>query len=80
MIPMNIIIEDAETRNYFAGEGQWTPNATEGKLYATANQAFAAARREPIGRFNIAGYIIQTRQLINIRNGRGTGPLSASAH
>ena len=77
---MNIIIEDAETLNFFTSEGRWAKNAIEGKPYATANQAFAAARREPIGKFNIAGYIVQTRQLINIRSGRGTGLLSTPAH
>jgi hypothetical protein len=77
---MNIIIEDAETLNYFTSEGRWSKNANEGKPYATASQAFAVARHEPIGKFNIAGYIVQTRQLINIRNGRGTGLLSTPAH
>ena len=73
---MNIIIEDAETLNYFTGEGRWSKSATEGKPYASADHAFAAARNEPIGKFNITGYIAETRQLINIRSGRGIGSQS----
>jgi hypothetical protein len=70
---MNIIIEDAETLKFFTGEGQWTKNVAEGKHYAGTSQAFNAARHEPIGKFNVAGYIVETRQLITLRNGRGTG-------
>jgi len=70
---MNIIIEDAETLKFFTGEGQWTANATEGRNFAGTVQAFNAARHEPIGKFNITGYVAETRQLINMRSGRGTG-------
>lgn len=70
---MYIIIEDAETLNFFTGEGQWTKNASEGKHYVGTAQAFTAAKREPIGKFNIAGYVAETRQLINLRSGSGTG-------
>lgn len=77
---MNIIIEDAETLNYFTGEGLWTRNATEGKHYAGTIQAFNAAKEEPIGKFNIAGYIAETSQLINLRSGRGRGAQSAPPH
>jgi len=77
---MNIIIEDAETLKFFTGEGQWTKNAADGKHFAGPAQAFNTARHEPIGKFNIAGYIVETRQLITIRNGRGTGSSSIPLH
>jgi hypothetical protein len=77
---MNTIIEDAETLKFFTGEGRWTSNATEGKKFPDTVQAFNAARHEPIGKFNIAGYIVETRQLINLRTGRGAGSPPTSPH
>jgi hypothetical protein len=77
---MNIIIEDAETLKYFTGEGQWSKNAIAGKPYASAIQAFQVARHEPIGKFNITGYIAETDQLVNLRSGRGTVSLSTAPH
>jgi hypothetical protein len=77
---MNIIIEDAETLKYFTGEGRWTPNATEGKKFTGTAQAFHAARHEPIGKFNITGYVVHTRQLVNLRSGRGIGSPSTSSN
>jgi hypothetical protein len=70
---MNIIIEDAETLNYFTNEGAWSKVAAEGKPFSGISQAFNAARHEPIGKFNITGYVAQNHQLINLRSGRGTG-------
>lgn len=70
---MNIIIEDAESFKFFSGEGKWTQNAVDGKHFAGTTQAFNAARIEPIGKFNITGYVAETRQLVNLRHGRGTG-------
>jgi hypothetical protein len=70
---MNIIIEDTESLKFFTGEGKWSKNAAEGKNYAKTAQAYTAAKHEPIGKFNIAGYILATEQLINMRQGRGTG-------
>jgi hypothetical protein len=70
---MNIIIEDAETLNYFTNEGGWSKDANEGKQFSGTTQAYNAARHEPIGKFNITGYVAQTHQLINLRSGRGTG-------
>ena len=72
---MNIIIEDVETLKFFTGEGQWTKNVTESKHYAGSAEAFNAARREPIGKFNIAGYIVENKQFINFRSGSGIGSL-----
>jgi hypothetical protein len=70
---MNIIIEDAEALKFFTGDGQWSKKAAEGKRYAETAQAYAAAKLEPIGKFNIAGYIAETKQFVTLRNGRGTG-------
>jgi hypothetical protein len=69
---MNIIIEDAETQKFFIGEGRWGKTATEGKLFADTALAVKAAKQEPVGQFNIVGYIAETRQLINLDNGRGS--------
>jgi hypothetical protein len=70
---MNIIIEDAESQKFFQGEGLWTQNVAEGKHYAGTALAFKAAKLEPVGKFNIVGYIGETRQLINLDHGRGKG-------
>jgi hypothetical protein len=70
---MNILIEDAESLKFLTSAGQWAANASEGKHYGRTADAYAAAKQEPIGRFNIAGYIKTTKQLITIRQGRGKG-------
>ena len=70
---MNIIIEDAESQKFFTGEGLWSKMATEGKRYAGTALAFKAAKQEPVGKFNIVGYIGETKQLINLDHGRGKG-------
>ncbi|HTB83432.1 MAG TPA: hypothetical protein VK742_07255 [Candidatus Sulfotelmatobacter sp.] len=70
---MKIIIEDSESFKFFTGEGQWSAVAADGKPYASALHAYNVARHEPIGKFNIAGYVVQTEQIVNLRAGRGTG-------
>ena len=70
---MNIIIEDAESQKFFTGEGLWSNLASEGKRYAGTALAFKAAKQEPVGKFNIVGYIGETKQLINLDHGRGKG-------
>ena len=70
---MNILIEDAETLQYLTSNSQWTKNASEGKDFGATETAFQAAKKEPIGRFNIVFYIPQTRQFINMDHGRGKG-------
>jgi hypothetical protein len=70
---MNIIIEDAESFKFLTSEGKWANTAAEGKHFTETTIAYNAARREPIGKFNIAGYIRETKQIINLRSGRGTG-------
>ena len=63
---MNILIEDAEKLEYLTSENQWTKNAAEGKSFGATEAAFEAAKKEPIGRFNIVFYIAQTKQFINL--------------
>ena len=70
---MNILIEDTETLEYLASNGQWTKNAVEGKSFEATGVAFEAAKKEPIGKFNIVCYISQTKQFINMDHGRGKG-------
>jgi len=70
---MNILIENAETLEYFTSTGLWTKNAEKGKCFGATTAALAAAKAEPIGKFNIVSYITQTKQFINLDHGRGKG-------
>jgi hypothetical protein len=70
---MNILIEDAESLKYLAGNNQWTKNAAEGKDFGATGTAFDAAKKELIGKFNIVCYIAATNQFINMNHGRGKG-------
>jgi hypothetical protein len=72
-LSMNIIIEDAESQKFFKGEGLWTENIAEGKRFAGTILALKAAKQEPVGKFNIVGYIGETKQFINLDHGRGRG-------
>ena len=75
---MNILIEDAETLEYFTSDNKWTKKASEGKNFGATEAAFAVAKKEPIGKFNIVFYIPQTKQFINMDHGRGKGVAEAS--
>ncbi len=70
---MNILIENDERLEYLTGNNEWTKNADEGKCFKTTGNAFAIAKKESIGKFNIVAYISQTKQLINMDHGRGKG-------
>jgi hypothetical protein len=70
---MNILIENAESLEFFAGEGAWIKNAAESRRFPGTSQATKAGKLEPIGRFNIVGYIPETKQFINLNHGRGKG-------
>jgi hypothetical protein len=70
---MNILIEDAETLEYLTSSRLWTKNAATGKDFGATSAAFAIAKKEPIGRFNIVGYNADTKQLINLHHGKGKG-------
>ena len=75
---MNILIEDAEKLEYLTSDNHWTKKASEGKNFGATEAAFAVAKKEPIGKFNIVFYIAQTQQFINMDHGRGKGPAEAS--
>ena len=70
---MNILIEDADNLEYLTGDSRWTKIAADGKRFPQTGTAFDAAKKEAIGKFNIVGYITETRQLINLNHGRGRG-------
>ena len=76
---MNILIEDAEKLEYLTSNNQWTKNAATGKNYEATGTAFAAAKKEPIGKFNIVGFNAETKQFINLNHGKGKGLPEAEA-
>jgi hypothetical protein len=75
---MNILIEDAEKLEYLTTDNHWTKKASEGKNFGATEAAFAVAKNEPIGKFNIVFFIPQTKQFINMDHGRGKGLAEAS--
>ena len=70
---MNILIEDAEKLEYLTSNNLWTKNATDGKHFGATGTAFAAAKKELIGKFNIVGFNAETKQFINLNHGKGKG-------
>jgi hypothetical protein len=70
---MNILIENAETLEYLASNGRWTKQPAEGTTFPATRTAFAAAKNEPIGKFNIVRYFSDTKQFINMDHGSGKG-------
>ena len=70
---MNILIENAVTQEFLAGDGRWTKEASLGATFATARAARAAAKREPIGKFNIVGQFAGSAQFFNLDCGSGQG-------
>jgi hypothetical protein len=70
---MNILIEDAETLEYLTSNQLWTKNAATGKDFGATGAAFAVAKKELIGKFNIVGYNADTKQFINLNHGKGKG-------
>jgi hypothetical protein len=70
---MNILIENAESREYLANNGEWTKNANEGRDFGSTQAAYEAATSAPIGRFNIVCYILQKPRFIIITMDQGTG-------
>ena len=71
--PMNILIENHDTREYLTQEGHWTKNPLDGKHFPATATAFRAAKLEAIGKFNIVCHIPGTNQFVNLDHGRGTG-------
>ncbi len=72
-VSMNILIENPDSLEYLAGDNRWTKIADDGKHFPRTGAAFDAAKKEAIGRFNIVGYISETKQFINLNHGRGRG-------
>jgi hypothetical protein len=69
---MNIMIEDAETQQFLADGGGWTKEPDKGASFATTQAALAAAKNEPIGKFNIVLYFAGTAQFVNMDHGTGS--------
>ena len=76
---MNILIEDAETLEYFSSDNKWTKKVSEAKNFGATEAALAVAKKEPIGKFNIVLSFPPTKQFINLDHGRGKGVAEASA-
>ena len=53
--------------------------AAEGKVFGNSEAPLAVARQEPMGKFNIVGYIPQTKPLLNVNHGRGKRTAETSA-
>ncbi|MEI9865098.1 MAG: hypothetical protein WDN00_11225 [Limisphaerales bacterium] len=70
---MNILIEDAEKLEYLTSNNVWAKNPATGKDFGATGAAFAVAKKELIGKFNIVGYNIETKQFINMDHGKGKG-------
>ena len=70
---MYILIENAESREYLANNGEWTKEADEGRNFGATQAAFEAATSAPIGRFNIVCYIVQKPRFIVITMLQGNG-------
>ena len=77
---MTILVENAESGEYLTIASLWTKIPIDGKHFAKVIDAFDAAKKEAIGRFNVVGYITETKQFINLNHGRGRGlPETAAA-
>jgi hypothetical protein len=73
---MCILIENAETLEYLGNNGRWTKKPGEGASFPATHAAFATAKNEPIGKFNIVRYFPDTEQFINMDHGSGKGVAS----
>jgi len=70
---MNILIENAETHEYLAGDGIWKKDSSQGASFASTRAARTAAKLEPIGKFNIVGQFAGSEQFFNLDYGSGKG-------
>jgi hypothetical protein len=73
---VNILVENAVTLEFLTSDGSWTKKLSQGAIFATARGAHAAAKREPIGKFNIVGQFGESEQLFNLDYGSGKGASS----
>lgn len=76
---MNILIENAESLEFLTTNGTWSKSAAGGKVFRNTVTAFAAAKQEAIGKFNIVCHIPQTNQFVNMDHGKGKGAVEADA-
>jgi hypothetical protein len=70
---MNILIENAVTKEFRASDGRWTKESSLGASFDTTQAAQTAAKRAPIGKFNIVGHFGGTEQFYNLDCGSGKG-------
>jgi hypothetical protein len=70
---MNILIENTESQEFLASDGRWTKKSSEGATFATTRDALTAAKKEPIGKFNIVGQFGGSEQFFNLDCGKGKG-------
>jgi hypothetical protein len=70
---MNILIENAETHEFLASDGRWTKKSSLGASFATTRAAQTAAKKEPIGKFNIVGQFDRSEQFFNLDCGSDRG-------
>ena len=73
------MIENADSLEYLTVDNHWSKIAAEGKHFPRTGAAFDVAKKEAIGKFNIVGYVPETRQFINLNHGRGRGVAEAVA-
>jgi hypothetical protein len=78
-IIMFILIENAEELAYLTSKGLWSKEPGEGASFSSTRVAVAAARNQPIGRFNIVQFFASTGQLINLDRGTGKGQETRAA-
>ncbi|MDB6019892.1 MAG: hypothetical protein JWR19_4381 [Pedosphaera sp.] len=76
---MNILIEDAESLEFLKENGKWTKKPADGKKFANTQTAFAAAKAEPIHKFNIVCYFPGTMQFVNLDQGNATDKTTSAA-
>ena len=76
---MNILIENAESMEFLAGNNEWTKKAAAAKCFGRTQTALETAKKELIGKFNIVAYIPDTQQMINLEHGRGKGAPEVAA-
>lgn len=76
---MNILIENADSQEFFTTQGTWTKNVAEGKTFGTTVTAYDVAKKESVGKFNIVAYIPASKQFVNLDHGKGKGVVESSA-
>jgi hypothetical protein len=67
------MIENADSLEFFTADNLWTNIIANGKQFPRTLAAFDVAKKAAIGKFNIIGYIPETKQFINLDHGRGRG-------